>query len=729
MKLITISAALLLSITTMGQQKDSLPKTDTTHFNQGRKLEAVVIRSRKPFIDRQIDKTVMNVQSDIVASSGNVLELLQMAPGVAVVNEETLSMVGKTGVNVLVDGRPTQLSTKDLAAYLKSMPASQVEKIEIITMPSSRYEAQGNAGIINIRLKKSTAKGTNGNASASYNIRRHYEADAAFNLNHRQGKWNWFENTTAGQALQYTDGSILRKVNYNGVDKFFANSTVDQDFDRKLNYLLGADFFASKQHTIGFQVRSNYYSNPMFTPGVTAISSLGKIDSSLQTSHDNLEKNSRINYNFNYKYADTMGKEFNVDVDHIAFNNTGKSFIAADLFNDQDIQYGHTVNSQQSTSQINIYSIKADYTQTIFADVKLEAGAKFNISTTLNKLDAATYTNNLVQPDTGRSNRFSYRENIYAAYAAINQQKGKWEYKLGLRMERSVAKGTSTDLKNNQLNNPDTMYFNLFPSLYIRYRSKDGQQFGFSMAKRLNRPGFQDLNPFEYQFDNYSSYKGNPYLLPEFTQLAEISYSYKGKLDLVLGYSNTNHFFQEVSVQSGQQIQASVYNIGNEYRYYVNASFGFRVTKCWDTYNNLTPFYRRYKGNIEGSSLSNESWGMGWYSSQKFSLSKGYKIQLSSWGSLTTKDAVSTTRSLGSVDAGVSRSFLKDRLTLKLTLLDIFNTQRYDQRVQFGNVDYEYHRKWESRGARLQVTYQFGTNNYRQRERSTGAAEELTRLK
>jgi outer membrane receptor protein involved in Fe transport len=715
------------SLAVFAMQKDSIPRPDTIPTKQ---LKEVVVTAKRPFIEKQVDKTVLHVQNDLMASGGNVFEVLQHAPGVSVQNEETLGMTGKTGVNVLVDGRAIMLGVKDLAAYLKSLPASLVDKIEIIPNPSARYDAQGNAGIINIRLKKNTAKGTNGNLTTSYTVRDHYNLDLSGNVNHRNGHWNLFANAGAGKALQHTTGNIVRIVQNNGINKVFENNTLDKDASRRLNFFAGADWYLDKKNTFGLLIKSNNYENPMLTPGVTLVKSNNQLDSSLQTVNDNLAKNQLTNMNLNYRFADTLGTELNIDADYVDFNNTSSSNLTTSLFNNQHIQYGYAATRQAVVTRINIYGIKADLAMAIKPiGAKLEAGIKMNSAKTVNNQAASGFQNGMMLPDTGRSNRFIYTEKLMAAYTSISRQYRKWEYKAGVRLEGSISKGKNTDLKGNRILNPDTAYLNLFPTVFVKYKFNDNNQFTWSFGRRINRPTYQELNPFQYQYDQYNSYRGNPFLLPEFTWNTEINYSYRGALETGFGYSYTRNFFQTISTQSGQETQASEANIGHETRYYLNISLGMPVTKWWNMYSNLTPFFKRFNGNIPAGRISNEAFGMGWYTSQQFNLPKGYKLQLSSWGSIHTRDALYSTKWLGSLDAGLGKSFFQEKLRFRVTMIDIFNTQRWDQQVKFANMDYSFHRKWESQGLRLQLNWKFGSTQYNQRERKLGAEAEMNRIK
>lgn len=711
-------------------QKDTLPTADTAALSKSKKLAEVVVKSKKPFVEIQVDKTVLNVQADLVASGGTLFEVIQKAPGVSINNEETINLAGKAGVNVLIDGRPAQLSGKDLADYLKSTPASLVDKVEIIMNPSARYDAQGNAGIINIRLKKNIAKGTNGNISTSYTQAVHANVNLSANLNYRKGKWNWYGNTAARKSRQNTNGAINRFVNSNGVNKTFENKTVDEDQSTNGSFTAGADYYLDKKNSFGFIVKGNEYKSQLFTPGNTLIKTNTSTDSSLKTLNNNNQRNSRYNYNLNYKFEDTAGTQFNIDADYISFNNNSNGLVTTDLLNNQNIKYGYTANDQDVVTGINIYSLKTDFSKQLKKmKAKIETGLKYNTVQTSNDLQAFVWANNEFKADTGRTNEFNYTETVYAGYASFNQKIKKWEYQVGLRAEQSVLRGKSTDLKNVQLNYPDTAYFNLFPTSFIRYTVNDNNSIGFSYGRRINRPSFQDLNPFEYIFDNYSRERGNPYLQPEFTNTFEISYSYKGALNISFGHSRTNNLFQSITTQRGENTEATNFNIGKEYRYYVNASLGMPVKTWWYSYTNISPFHKQFSGVVPEGKLDNEALGMSWYTSQNFSLPKNFSLQLSSWGNIATEDAMSKTAWLGSVDFGAGKSMLKKKLDIRVSVTDIFNTQRWRQEVNFGRVNYNYQRKWESRNFRLQLSWKLGKTNYTARNRELGAQDSDGRIK
>ena len=700
----------------------------TSKLMASKKLDAVIVLSKKPFIEQQIDKTVVNVQADITAASSNAFEILQKAPGINITGEDVINMSGKAGVNILIDGRPTQMGNKELANFLRSMPGSTIEKIELITNPSSRFDAQGNAGIINIRLKKNKLKGTNGNVNLAYTQNVNYRSNAAVAVNHRSGKINAFANVSVNNNKQHTNGYINRNVTVNNIVKNFNNTTVDMDRNVSQNIRAGVDFYLNKKNTFGVLFTNNGNCNPFNTPGNTLIGSNGIIDSSLQTTNDNIYKNRRYNTNLNYRYEDTLGNELNIDADYTYFKNTNLTNLGTAFLNKTGAQYNFTANNLDVATNINIYALKADYIKQLKSiKTKIETGVKLSNVTTKNDLFATALTGSTIKADTGRSNTFKYNETVYAAYVNVGRQIKKFEYQIGVRVENAVINGTSTDLKNTRINNPDTNYVNIFPTAFVSYKPNDKNMFAASYSKRINRPDYQTLNPFETIYDIYTSEKGNPFLKPQYTNNFELKYTYRYALNFAVGYNHTTDYSQTITTQTGQQTQATTDNIGTLDNAYINISAPLPITKWWEGYANVTGFLNHYKGVLPNGILNEKAFGFNYYIQNNFKLGKGWSTQLSSWFNAATREAIFKTRSLGSLDAAVKKNILKEKGSIRLTVTDIFNTQQWRQSVQFANMDFTYRRKWESRGVRLQFSWSFGKTKFAARERDTN--QDANRIK
>ena len=724
---IIYTALFFVSFLAQAQTKDSAsPKFDTLNS----KLKNVTVSAQKQFIERQIDKMVLNVQNDITAAGSTLFEIIQKAPGVSIVNDETINMSGKAGVNILIDGKPTQMSQRDLANFLKSTPGSMVDKVEIISNPGAKYDAQGNAGIINIRLKKNKLQGTNGNLSTGYTQQVHYRSNAGINLNHRQGKVNLFGSYNYGNNLQHTKGNLNRLVTAANSTKVFDNNTTDIDPYTSHNFRSGVDVYASKKNTFGVLVSGSIGNNPFKTIGSTNIITNGITDSSLQTVNANHSNAKRFNYNANYKYEDTMGNQLNVDADYSTFKNTSDQQVTTNFLNKQNQPYSYGANKLYIGTNISIYSLRADYTKELKKQqAKIETGIKYNRVITNNDLDASKYASIIFTPDTGRSNDFNYIETVIAAYASYGKKYKKLEYQLGVRAEQSTIKGVSTNLLNIRISNPDTAYINIFPTAFLRYTINDKNNVGLSYSRRINRPSYQDLNPFENIIDAYTAEKGNPFLRPSYGNNIELSYTYRDAVNVTYGYSHTKDYSQTVTQQIGEQGFAQPQNVGRQNTSYLNISLPIPITEWWYSYTYMSSFYTQFKGRLPDGDVSTGSFGFTWYLNNSFTLGKGYKAQLSSWGNAATKDALFKTRALGSLDIGFSKTIFKENGSIKITVIDILNTQRWRQSVTYANQNFSLDRKWESQAIRLQFNWKFGKQSFSARERNTASEDANGRIK
>lgn len=721
----TISTLLLIcNFLSFGQ------KQDTSTLIKSKVLSNISIVRKKPFIENRVDKIIMNVQSDLTSSGSSAFEMLQKAPGISIINQETISMSGKSGVNVLIDGRPTFLSEKDLALLLKSSPAIGIDKIELITNPSSKYDASGNAGIINIIMKKNTLQTLNGNISASYSQSVHPSSNLSANFYQKIKSIVYFFNASGRNSHQWTHGSINRYVTDNQIIKNFLNTTVDKDAARSGNIIGGVDYNINKKNSLGVLVKSSNYTSDLFTPGQTLIKKNGKVDSSLSTTVDNGQQTHSNNFNTHYNFQDTLGFHFNIDLDYTSYKNISTGAVHTNFLNNTNTVYNNQNLDQVTDLNINIYGLKLDFEKELKnIHAKVEFGLKLNKVETNNNLIASIDKNGISIADTGRTNKFNYTEKINAAYTNYSQHLNKWEYQLGLRLEQIKLDGTSKDLKNTTIPYPDSSYVNLFLTAFLKYTINQNNTIGLSFGSRIQRPNYQDLNPFEFVYDVYTKEKGNPYLLPQRTSNIEINYSYKGSVNVSLGSSQTNNYFQTVSIQNGDLTNAIKLNIGTEYRQYLNLSGSYSITKNWNGYLNLSPFYRYYNGKILNQLISNKSFGMSWYANQTFSLPKKLKLQISSWGNAATTDATDHTAWLGSLDFGAGKDFFHDKLNVRLAVIDILNTQRWLQHTNFSNVDFIYQRKWESRNLSVQLNWKFGKSKSYRQDRSFGNEEEINRIK
>lgn len=705
-------------------QKDSLLTTKDTLIGSN---QEVIVKGKMPIVQHQLDKTVINVAANALSQGSNIFEVLQKSPGISVTGQDELVMNGKQGLNVYVDGRPTQLTGHDLAAYLKSLPAETVDKIELITNPSAKYDAAGNAGIINIRLKKNKAFGTNGTINGSYTQNYHYRANGGLSLNHRSKNLNLFGNYSISNSFQHVQVLNTRTIQNAAVTQNFTTRQVEQARYTTQNIRAGADLNVSKKSVAGVLYTRNQIDATEFTPGTTAIGN-GKIDSLLQTTSNYRMNSLRQNLNFNYRFEDTSGNTLNLDADYTWFGGHHTNPVSNSLYaaNGNPLSTQNISNALQNN--INIYSIKGDYFHPVKNwNAQVEAGAKANFARTNNSFDALRLFANNWKIDTGLSNHFLYNEDVLAAYSSFQGSYQHWQYKAGLRAEYTNVKGQSTSLKGSTINQPDTTYFSLFPTAYLSYNWKNGaQQIKLAYSRRIGRPAYQELNPYQKQTDQYTYETGNPALQPAFTNNLELCFVYRYAMSATLGYSRTTKVSETGTYAVGNTWYTMPQNVGTQNNVYLSLSIPYSPTKWWETYTNTTLFYNHYKAALPQGLLNTGSLGLNLYNQQTFTLGKGWQTTTEYWGYLPGQQGMYKGKYLGSLSLGVQKKLLQNRATIRFHFHDVFRTQAWAQTVDFAHVQGSIYRRWEGRGVRLSFSLNFGGTGVKAiRQRNTTSDERI----
>jgi iron complex outermembrane receptor protein len=696
-------------------------------------LSSVVVRAKRALVEQQIDKTVLNVAADATAQGKTAYELLQQAPGVVVDPNDNIRMAGKQGVNVFIDGKPTNLSATDLANLLRATPASGIDKVELITNPSARFDAQGGAGIINIRFRRDKSLGLNGNVSAGYGQSDHHRANAAIDLNYRAKRLSLFGNAAVSNNYQITNVLLDRRT---GGGQFLQRG-YDSDGTRAVVYKAGLDYIidshrAVPRQTIGLVVSGNASGNRFGTFTTTQlINGRNAPDSSIVNQATNgtsrqPARNNRTNASLNYRYADTLGLELNLDADLTYFQNTSPNLITSDYYNAEGQSLFRRQRRFDASTDIRIITLKGDFVKEWKAQhIKLETGVKHTDVSTDNDLLAFTGAAPEL-PDASRTNRFAYREIVNAVYASLNRSHGKWSMQGGLRAEHARVNGRSTDLFGQTIQRPDTAYLNLFPTAFVQYRATDNSQFGINYGRRIGRPSYQDMNPFIYQIDPYTSQRGNPYLRPTYTHSLEASYTYKWATTVKLAYSRTNDFTTDVIRQEGLAAYQTVANVGQGDALNLSVSTPYQFTKWWSTYAYAGGTWNRFRGSLSPlESFDQRTFAFEGYMQHSFTISKVWSAQASGFWSAPTRQTIYRIGGLGALNLSVQKKVMQERGKLTLGVDDVLNTMRWRQSADFQTQQFNIDRKWESRRVNIRFSYQFGSRDIkaaRERESNSDAS-------
>ena len=693
-------------------------------------LANVVVTAKKPIVEMKADRTILNVEGTINAVGSDALELLRKAPGVMVDKDDNLSVSGKTGVQVYIDGRPTPLSGKDLADFLKSLQSSNVEAIEIISNPSSKYEAAGNAGIINIRLKKNKAFGTNGSVNAGWAIGTYAKYNAGLSLNKRNQKTNFFGNYNFNENKNLSTMQLYRSL----FDTVFDQHNTMLSRGTNHTYKVGMDYFASKKSTFGIIVNGNVNDNSMESQSRTPISyePTNTIVKILEANNSSLGERSNININTNYRYVDTSGKELNMDADYAHYDLLSNQLQPNVYFDPTgQIEQNRIVYNMISPTNIDLYSFKTDYEQP-FKKGKLGLGGKVSFVNTDNDFQRYNVYSSGKELDKDRSNRFDYKENINALYVNYNRPFKGFLVQAGLRVENTNIEGISKGQKNiggNYISYDSTFrrdYTDFFPSVAVTFNKNPMSQFGLSYSRRIDRPAYQDLNPFEFKLDEYTFMKGNTNLRPQYTNSFGLSHTYKYKLTTTLNYSHVKDIFAQLidTAEVSKSFQTKQ-NLATQDIVSLNISYPI-MYKAYMGFVNFNSNYSSFKADFgSGRKVDLDVFSYNFYMQNSIKFAKTWTAELSGFYTAPSIwQGTFASEAMGGVDMGFQKTMLKGKGTLKATFTDVFHTMRWKGESNFAGQQIIASGRWESQQLRMNFSYRFGNSQVKAARQRKAALEE-----
>lgn len=710
-----------------------LDRAKVTHnlvLTKGKKsLKRVTIINKRPVIEVRADKTIFNVSQSVNAAGTNALDLLRKAPGVQVNKDENVEMRGKSNVLIYIDGRPTYLDQKDLTAMLKNMQSNDVASIELITNPSSKYDASGNAGIINIKLKKNKKFGTNGNVTVGAAHGIYTKQNASVNLNNRNKKTNLFGSYSINNGKRTNFQNFDRIQNGRFYD--FRSENIYEGTTHSAR--AGADYFINDRNVVGIMANGSYSDIDFTSESSTDIGTEGaEYDQVLVATNSIPSSRRNIGLNTNYKYEDTLGRMLNIDLDASAFRSDGQSYQPNTYWDrNREKIISQSIFKNNTPTSINILSGKIDYERNAFKG-KLGFGLKSALVKTDNDFLFYDVVNNIDTLNLNRSNHFVYSENVNAAYINYNRSIKKLSLQLGLRAEQTNSTG---ELNSAIPQNDDTVsrhYLDFFPSIGLSYSLGKNHQFGASYSRRIDRPSYQDLNPFEVKLDELTYEKGNAFLRPQYTNSYQLTHTFMRFLTTSLSYSRVNDLFmQTTDTTEFSRTYVTQKNFATMDIAGINISAGVPIKKWWMAIFNINANMNDVKANFEGRELRNRYNTYTFYSDHTFTLPKNFKFNLSGWytgpnywgGTFKLKP-------MGSLDLGLSKSLLQKKMNVKLSIADVFLTQPWYAKSNFAGLIVDANGRGESRQVRLNISYRFGSNEIaKQRRRKSGADSESKRIK
>jgi len=688
-------------------------------------LGEVIIATNRPTITREVDRLVFNVENSIASAGGDALNILKVAPGVQVQNDQ-ISLIGKSGVNILIDGRILNLSGDDLSNFLKSISSDDIKKIEVITNPPAKYEAEGNSGLINIVYKKGRNNKWSNSITAAY-IQTTYPAYSLRNtFSYKKNKIKFLANISG----KIGDEAVIERstILYPTTTWTDNGKRIDQQ-----DYIAGRialDYDINSKSSIGIQYLGNYKK-----PNIKDKSDLfinDKITNSLNSlvlsNGYNDKKNTNNSINAHYtRNIDTIGTAISIDLDYFNYKaDQDRDFNSKDYSTTPVNTLISAIN--KSSQDINNYSAKIDIENPL-EKINLSYGAKVSIIDNNNAAEFYDNSSGIPVLDLTQTDYFIYKENTQSAYInASKKLSTKWQTQIGLRLENTQTTGTSKTLNSVTKNK----YTKLFPTFYLSYQKNDNNAFSLSYGKRINRPSYWEINPFRWYINNFSYSEGNPFLRPSFSDNFELSYSFKNKLTTSGFLSITSDGFSQVpTVDPITNNQVFVRrNYFTQYRYGVSESYFFNTINWLESYNQLYAYYIR--SNFDTNTVnSTEQNGFAYYfrTNNSFILNtkKTIAAEMSFWYSSASNGGLYRTKQSSSLDLGIKFFLMNRDLQISAALNDVFRTSSPDASTFSNGIEQIYNTYYDNRYAKLAIRYKFGNKKVYVQERDVGNDDEKGR--
>jgi hypothetical protein len=692
-------------------------------------LENVSVTALRPTITQLADKMVVSIEGTAMAAGNTAFTVLSRTPGVFIDAEGNIQLNGRSGIMVMIDGRQTFMSARDLRTMLEAMPAEQLKNIEIITNPSSKYEAEGTSGILNINLKKNTQEGMNGSVTATYNNNfTDYGVTGITNMMYKRGRWNSILATTSGRYINGRDATFTR---------VFVSPAATTYFDQvaESNGLIkgppavrfGTDYSINDKHSVGFVTRYNVWNYQTDFITDTYIGAQPKTPSQF-ISAENYTYNSVRTFTTNLHYngkLDTSGTLLSADLDYVRIIKRGYSNFY-NYFTDigtgqqtQDLLYTNNPNGY------DVYSGKIDFTRSLKKGRRLEAGIR--ASQVISDNDNQFYFNNgSLVPDGNRSNHFKYQESIYAAYVTWSGTLSKkLSAQAGLRLEHTTSMGNSITLERITKRE----YTNLFPTLFLQHKVSGNYGINYSISRRISRPNYGSLNPFRVYRDPYTWIEGNPFLQPQYSNMVSMAHLIQKRYIITLSYQRTEGVISElpyVDVANAITVYTQA-NMSKSRSMSATAIAPLRIMKKWDAQNTAVLSYNKFFLNADTVQQTNAQLYFSVQSNHTILLPEAIRMELNLVYRGPAASGLYRQAGMTSVDVGFKRAFLKKKFEAAMNVSDIFKGTTLIRKINVGNSTSDYDQYFRARAVSFSLTYNF-SRGQKVEERKRAKIEEEDRL-
>jgi len=694
-------------------------------------LSEIDVTAKKEMVEFSLDKKVINVEKNIASIGGSAIEVLQNIPSVTVDIDGTLSMRGNSNVTVLVDGKPSGLSGLSNSSILEQIPASSIEKIEVITNPSAKYDPDGMSGIINIILKKKRDKGYNGMVSVTAGTGDRY--NGSVNLNFRReklnlfGSYDWRKNKRPGSSHYQRQEFLNDTLTFTNTDEN-SNGTRTSG-----NIKGGFDYSFNDFNLVTFSVLANLRNDNDNEFGLSTISDSVMVPTSFYDI-DNSEQGDdhSVDYSLSYlKKFEKKGEELTVDAIYSSALGKEHNYVTTRYYDSLHFpvsdfpQKRHTITGETS----DVFTLQSDYTNPLSGKSRIEAGFKSIIRAIDNDYRCDSFVYDVLndwQYDSLQSNHFVYNEQIHSIYGIFSSAFDKLEYQAGLRFEQTFTRSEQKDSGKDFPND----YFNVFPTLHISYKLINDNAFQISYSRRINRPASHQLNPFVDKSMVSVYHFGNPELTPEYVNAYEIGflkYWNKTSLNTSVFYKYVNDIIQRyiyfVQVNDTTSIQyATSKNMSKGISYGLEFVLQHDLFKWWNINLNYSYFRNKIEGTADSTSLTNSNYTWTARLNSNMTIWKSLDIQLIGNYRAPMVNIQGTMDASYNVDIAMKKDFYKGNLSLSLRASDIFNTQQFNMHRSGDGFIIDMKHKRESRIVYLGLTYKIN-GGIKQKENKRPEAE------
>jgi outer membrane receptor protein involved in Fe transport len=670
-------------------------------------LDEVQVVGRKPLLEMQAGKLVVNVAGSLTAGA-TALEALQKVPGLVVMNNR-ISVAGREGVIIQIDGRTTQYT--DVVSVLKDFPSSSIERIEVLTQPDASHDAAGNAGIINIILSKNADLGTSGTLTVTGGYGRFGKGGATLDLNHRTKRLNLFGN------YSYTHRETYEQLNTERQGTETEGSYRQTSYQPRVanvqTFRTGADYSLTKRQTVGLLL--NGYTNRTIVDGRNQTEASS--GTSVQTQNRTRRLTDSYAVNVSYKaLLDTLGQELTADLDYSRYQSDSYGRLVNEVTGSQ-LRTEQLQNDQ--LTDISLRSGKVDYRRPVRPGLKVALGAKAS-QATIGSVVA------LSGGQAARNDDFNYTEAIRAGYLQAEGQTFGVSWQGGLRGEwtntRAVARTDGRTVERS--------YGQLFPSLSLDRVVYKSVGLNLAYSRRIDRPSYQDLNPSIVYLDPYTSQRGNPFLKPQFTNDYKLALTYQKQPFFMLGYSRTQDAISLVTATEDSAVYSTTANLDHLERYSATVNFPLNLGKRMTGYAGVNVFYNQYLSQYLGSTYRNGRTAATFYAQSNTRLPHGFTFEISGYYQTAGVNGLVNFRGFGALNLGLQKTLLNERATFRLSLNDALFTAKQRGTVRYQDLDVSFLSYGESRQLRASFSYRLGNAQMKAaRKRATGLEEERGRVK